>query len=236
MQSYTRRQLKEDKFAKGTQEAVHWAVEHRSTLIWGVSALVIAAVVVIGLLIWNSRQREQANIELSKALQTLNAPLRPAGSPPDPNSKSFANSVDRAKAAEKELSEIGNRFSHTKPGKIATYLAGTAAVQAGDNAEAERLLKSAADSSDSNISSLAKFALANFYRGANRGGDAAKLYQELSNHPTDSISKAEAQLALAEMYEATDPEEAANIYQQVQKENPNSMAAQIAGTKLNTNK
>lgn len=236
MQSYTRRQLKEDKFAKGTQEAVHWAVEHRPTLIWTIGVIVIAAVVVISLLAWNSRQTEQANIELSKALLTLNAPLRPAGSPPDPTSKSFTSSVERAKQAEKELKDVGSRFSHTKAGKVAAYLAGTAAVQAGDNAEAERLLKSIADSSDTRVAALAKLGLANFYRGNNRPADAAKIYRDLSDHPTDTVSKGEAQLELAEMYAATDPKEAANIYQQIQKESPNSAAAQIAASKLNGNK
>lgn len=236
MQSYTRRQLKEDKFAKGTQEAVHWAVEHRPMLIWGGGALIVAVLVVFGLLTWTSRQSERANIELSKALLTLNAPLRPAGSPPDPTSKSFATSAERAKAAEKELKDIGNQYSLTKPGKMATYLAGTAAIQAGDSAEAERLLKSVADSSNRSIASLAELALANFYRSTNRAGDAIKLYRELADHPTDTVSKAQAQLELAQLDEASDPQEAAKLYQQIQKENPNSMAAQIAGTKLNNNK
>jgi predicted negative regulator of RcsB-dependent stress response len=236
VQSYTRRQLKEDKFAKGTQEAVHWAVEHRSTLVLTTGGAVVVAVVVIGLLLWNRSQTERANIELSKALQTLNAPLKSAGAAADPTTKVFDNSVERAKEAEKELRDIGSHFSHTKAGKIATYLAGTAAIQAGDSAEAERLLKPVADSSDSSIASLAKLALANFYRTTNRSSDAAKLYRDLTDHPTDTVSKSEAQLQLAELYEASDPKEAATLYQQIQKESPNSIAAQIAGSKLNTNK
>ena len=235
MQSYTRRQLKEDKFAKDVQGAVHWATENRSVLTWTVGAVVTIAIVVTGLLLWNSHQNERANMELAKALRTLNAPLRPAGAPADPNSKSFASNVERGKEAEKELKAVADQYSHTKAGKIAGFLAGTAAIQAGDQS-AEQQLKSAADSSDKNVAALGKFALANLYRSTNRPSDAAKIYKDLTDHPTDTVPKGEAQLQLAEMYEATDPKEAATLYQQIQKESPNSVAAQIAAQKLNSNK
>lgn len=234
MQSYTRRQLKEDKFAKGTQEAVHWATEHRPVLIWSVGTVVVAAIIVVGLILWNSRQTEQANIDLSKALETLNAPLRPASAPPaEAGSKSFTSITERGKEAEKELKAVADHYSYTKPGKIAAYLAGTAAIQASDNTGAEQQLKSVTDSSDKDIAALAKLALANLYRSTNRPGDAAKVYKDLTDHPTDTVPKGEAQLQLAEMYEATDPKEAASLYQQIQKESPNSVAGQIAASKLN---
>jgi predicted negative regulator of RcsB-dependent stress response len=232
VQSYTRRQLKEDKFAKGTQEAVHWATEHRQLLIWSISAVVVAGILVTGYLTWNSHQTEQANIELSKALQTFSAPLRPAGSPPDPSIKTYDSIAERGKDAQKEFQAVADQFPHTKPGKMARYLAGTAAIDAGDNATAERLLKSAAEESDKNVASLAKLALANFYRANNRTVDAAKLYKELIDNPTDTVSKGRAQLELAALYESTDPKEAANIYQQIQKESPASPAGRIAASKL----
>lgn len=228
MQSYTRRQLKEDKFAKGTLETMHWATEHRQLLIWSIGALVVAAILIFGFLAWSGHQSEQANIAFSKALQTLSAPLRPVGSPPDPSIKTFTSIAERGKEAEKELEAVADQFRHTKPGKMARYLAGTAAGQAGDSAAAERLLKSAADDSDKNVASLGKLALANLYRSDNRSVDAAKLYKELIDNPTDMVSKGQAQLELAALYESTDPKEAANIYQQIQKESPASEAARIA--------
>jgi predicted negative regulator of RcsB-dependent stress response len=232
VQSYTRRQLKEDKFAETAQGAVHWATEHRQAIVWAVSILIVAAVVVLGAFTWNSRQTEHANIALSKALQTLNAPLRPAGAPADPNTKSFTSIAERGKAAEKELKAVADQYSHTKPGKIAAYLAGTAAMQAGDDKDAEQQLKSVADSRDQNVAALAKLALASLYRSTNHTADAAKIYKDLSDHPTDTVAKSQAQLELASMYSATDPKEAANIYQQIQKDSPNSAAAQIAASKL----
>jgi predicted negative regulator of RcsB-dependent stress response len=232
VQSYTRRQLKEDKFAETAQGAFHWAGEHQQTILWAILAVAIIAIATVSLFAWNGRQTERANVALSKAIQTLNTPLRPAGAPADPTNKSFSSIAERGKAAQQELKAVADQYSHTKPGKVARYLAGTAAMQAGDNKTAEQELKAVVDSGDQNVSALAKLALASLYRSTNRSADAAKIYKDLSDHPTDTVSKAQAQLELADLYSATDPKEAANIYQQIQKESPNSAAAQIAGSKL----
>ena len=233
MPAYTRRQLKEDKFAKGTQEAVHWASEHQQWLLFAILAVAVVGIAVTVYLIWQSRQSEKANAALGKALQTYVAPVRPPNTPADPTMKSFGSMAERGKEAAKQLKAVADQFPRTKPGKIARYLAGTAAIQAGDNGQAEQLLKSAADESDKNISALAKLALANLYRDTKRPADAAKLYIDLADHPTDTVSKDQAKLQLAEMYEATDPKEAQNIYQQIQKEaDPRSAAGSIAASKL----
>jgi predicted negative regulator of RcsB-dependent stress response len=229
--TYTRRQLKEDKFAKGTQEAVHWATEHRQALIWATGVVVVIVIAVVVFLTWNSRQSVKANLALAKALLTYEAPIRPANTPADPQTKSFASMSERDKEAEKQFKAVADQFPYTKPGKISRYLAGTAAMQAGNNSEAEQLLKSVADDRDQSIAALAKLALASLYRTANRPADAAKIYKELSDHPTETVSKSEAQLQLAEMYEATDPKEATIIYQQIQKEDP-SGAGTIAASRL----
>jgi len=230
--AYTRRQLKEDKFAETAGGAMHWAAEHRQLLIMTIGGILIIGIATLIYLAWSNRQSDKANLALSKALQTYVAPIRPAGTPADPTSKSFASFAERGKEAAKQFRAVADQFPHTKPGKLARYLAGTAAMQAGDNSEAERLLKSAADDSDKNIAAMAKLALANLYRDTNRPADAAKILKDLADHPTDTVSKGQAQLQLAEMYESIDPKEAANIYQQIQKEDPKSLAADIAASKL----
>lgn len=232
MQGYTRRQLKEDKFAETAQGAVHWASEHRPAIVWLIAILVVAAAAAIGFLAWNSRQTDQANIALGKAMRTFNAPLRPPGTPANETMQSFTSIAERGKEAEKEFKDIADKYRFTKPAKIAQYMAGAAAMQAGDNAGAEKQLKSAAETRDGDIASLARMALATLYRSTNRAADAANIYKDLSDHPTNTVSKVQAQLALAEMYESSDPKEAANIYTQIQKDNPSTAAGQIAASRL----
>ena len=234
MHSYTRHKLKQDKFAETAQDAVHWASGHRRTVIWVTSVVLVVAAVSVGLFIWNSRQNEQANVALSKAIRVFTTPLRAEGDPAPPEgTPTFTTMAARGKESEKEFTEIADKFSYTSAGKIARYMAGTAALQAGDDAIAEQQLKGLADSHDQDIASLAKLALANHYRAIGRQPDAAKLYKELADRPSTTVPKVEAQLELADMYQTSNPIEAANLYQQIQKENPPpSPAGSIAASKL----
>ncbi|HET9364403.1 MAG TPA: tetratricopeptide repeat protein [Candidatus Angelobacter sp.] len=231
MPGYTRRQLKEDKFAETAQDAAEWAGEHRKLVTWTVSILIVVVVVTVGGWTWRSKQIEQANIDLSAALRTLSAPLRPAGTPAG-DTPSFTSIAERGQAAAKQLQATADKYSLVSPGKVARYLLGTAQLQAGNTAAAEQAFKTAADFSDKDIAALAKMSLASIYNDSNRQADAIKIYKELSDHPTATVSKSTAQLALAAIYEKTDPQEATKIYQQVQKDDPHSPAAQVAAQKL----
>jgi predicted negative regulator of RcsB-dependent stress response len=224
VQNYTRRQLKEDKFAATAQGAVHWASDHRKNVILAITAVLVIALAVIGFLVWNNRQTERANIALGKAERTFIGPLR--------TPQSFSSIAERGKQAEKEFKSVADSFPYTKPGKIARYMEGAAAMQAGETATAEKLLKSVADSGDKDLAALAKLALASLYISSNRQGEAAKMYKDLADHPSPDVSKAQAQLSLAEMYEATDPKQAAALYQQIEKDNPDTAVAQIAHSKV----
>jgi predicted negative regulator of RcsB-dependent stress response len=229
---YTRRQLKEDKFAETAKGAAHWAGGHRQTVIWAASIILIVVLALAGLWTWHLRQTEQANLELGTALRTFKMPLRQPGAPTTDATPGFATIAERGKAAEKQLESVADKFPYTSPGKIARYLEGVASMQAGDNAAAEQQLKTATDFRDKDIAALAKLSLATLYRSTNRSPDALKIYKDLVDHPTTTVPKAEAQLELAEMYETADPQQAASIYEQLQKEDPQSPAAQIAAAKL----
>jgi TolA-binding protein len=229
--SYTRRQLKEDKFAETAQGAMQWASGHRKGSLWTILAVVAVAAIGVGFFLWNNSQSEQANLELGKAMRTFSARLRAPGTPAG-DDLSFTSMAERGKQAEKEFKAVADKYWLTKPGKVARYMAAASALQSGDTASAERQFKAIADSGNSDTSGLAKLALASIYRSTNREGEAAKLYKDLSDHPTSNVSKAQAQLALAEMYESSDPKQAESIYQAVQKENPDTRAGQIAQSKL----
>jgi predicted negative regulator of RcsB-dependent stress response len=237
VQGYTRRQLKEDKLASTAQGAAEWTQSHQRTVLWSIIAVVVIILAVIGFIAWQGRYNEQANVALGGAMRTFERPLLPAGAPApkDPN-VGFTSLAERGKAAAKDFQAVADKFSWSRPGKIARYMEGVATMQAGDNAAAEQQLKAVAGGRDKDIASLAQMTLASMYRSTNRQSDATRLLKELADHPTNLVSKAEAQLELASIYETTDPQQAANIYQQIQKENPQGLAAQIAAAKLSGGK
>jgi predicted negative regulator of RcsB-dependent stress response len=236
VQGYTRRQLKEDKFAETAQGAAAWAAGHRSTTIGSIVLGVVVILGIVGFVTWRSHQTEQGNVALAAALRTFDTPLTPAGIPATGTGPAFTTTAARAKAAQKEFKAVADSYSYTGPARMARYMEGVAALQAGDNSAAEAILKTAGDSGDAEIAALAKLSLADLYRSTNRTADASKIYKDLADHPTATVPKTRAQLSLAEMYESSAPDQAAAIYQQIQKDNPKSVAAQIAAGKLSGGK
>jgi predicted negative regulator of RcsB-dependent stress response len=235
VQGYTRRQLKQDRFAETAKDAAEWTAGHRLAVAWGIGLALIVIAGYFGFTAWRDRQSEGANAALGAAMRVFSTPLRAPGTPAGDSKDSFATVNERAKAAGKEFKAAADRYDklpYPKAARIARYMEGVTATQAGDNAQAEKTLKSVADSRDKSVAALAKMALAQLYRDSGRQSDAARIYKDLQEHPADTVSKVQAQLAMAEMYESTDPQQAQALYQQIQKENADNAAGQIAAARL----
>ena len=232
MRSSTRHQLKQDQFTATAKETYSWAVAHRNKLVYLALAVAAALVIVLGGWVYIQQQNESAGVALGHALQVYRAPVIAAGEPSLPDATSFKSTQDRAKAARAEFGQVAQKYSHTHSADIARYFMGLADQDAGNAAAAEQELKQVADSGRSDLSALAKFALAAMYRSQGKDQQAAPLYKDLIDHPTNTVAKAQAQLALASVYESKQPQDARNLYQQVQKDNPDSPAAQMANERL----
>jgi len=233
----TRRQLKQDAFSRVTLEAAektaHWTVEHRSTLIISGVAVAIVLTAVIGGWLYLGAQDEKASFELSQAVRTLSTPLRPPGTPEQPDFPTFQSSQERMQAAQKQFRAIVDKYPHTRTADMAHYFLGVTAENLSDNATAERDFKDAASASNKDLAAVAKVALASLYGQTNRTKEAAALYQELINKPTSSVGKVTAQLQLAELYQnSNQPLDAKRIYEQIKRENPSNEAGQLATQKL----
>lgn len=233
MRAEARHQLKEDRFSKATLQAaektVHWTQEHQSKLVAAVIAVLVIAAIAIGGWYYQQTQDEKASLDLAAAVRTLETPLRPAGTPAQPGFATFESLTERATAARKQFQAILDKYPSTRTGKMARYFVGLTAAQLGDNAAAESNLQQAAGSSDSDLASVGKFALAAVYRGENKDTQAVDLYKQLMDKPTALVSKVMAQMELASFYESRQkPDEAKKIYEQIQKENPSTESSSLA--------
>ncbi len=233
MRADVRHQLKEDRFRRFTAERAHWAVEHRDNLIRAGAALVVVLGVLIGGWFYFNHRDELASAELSKAVRTYNTPIRPAGSPEQPEFPTFASAAERATKAHTQFEAIATQYAHTKSADFARYFSGLTSIDMGDNAAAERSLKQTADASSNDLSALAKMALAALYRNTNRDQQAIEIYKQLSDKPSLTVSKQAAQMELAALYASKQQgAEARKIYEQLQKDNPNTEFAAMASAKL----
>jgi TolA-binding protein len=233
---YSRHQLKEDRFQEATADTLSWAVEHEKVLIIAVVAALLVVGVAVGAWFYLQKQDAAASYDLGQAIRTFDAPLRPAGMPADPQQQSFTSAAERAKAAQAQFQQVIQKYPHTRSADFAQYYLGLSDIALGDNAGAERELKEVAGAHDQDLGSLARMALAGFYRDTNRIDDAIRLYKELEAHPTNTVPKVRAQLDLASIYEAQQPLEAKKLYDQIVKDNPGSAAAQLAQQRLATAK
>ena len=237
MRAETRHQLKQDAFSRVTFDAAEktadWTVAHRTTLIISAVAIAIVLAAVIGGWYYLSAQDEKASFELSQAVRTMDTPVRPEGSPAQPDVPSFTSAKERAQTAQKQFQTIVDKYPHTRTADMAHYFLGVAAMNLNDNAAAERNFKLVASTGNREVAAVAKSALASLYGQSHRTKEAIALYQELINKPTASVGKVTSQLQLAEIYKSSNqPLEAKRLYEQIKKENPGGEAGQLATQKL----
>lgn len=232
MRAEVRHQLKQDRFAVATAETVSWAVEHRRILtILGIIAGVIVAFS-LATYYYLQQQNEAASLAMASAFRTYDATIVPAGTPPQPGLVTFNSVQERAKAAQPLFQSVAQKYPHTHNAAIAGYFAALTDIDRGNTTAAEKELQDISHSRNADLASLAKLALANQYRSTGRDSQAIELYKQLADQPTTAVSKAQAQLGLAETYSAKQPDEARKLYQQIQKDNPTSPAAEMAATRL----
>jgi tetratricopeptide (TPR) repeat protein len=229
--AYTRQQLKQDKFAATAKETVSWAVEHQKTLTTASIVAVVAVAILGGGWIYYNQRDQAASAEIGVALRVYGAPLRPPNAP-RPDYMTFSSAKERAEAARKAFQQVEEKYPHTRAAEVARYFVGVTSLDVGDTAGAEKVLQKVASSHNQDLSALGKFALASVYRARKKDADAIRLYQELAAHPATTVPKSTAQLELASLYQEKQPAEASMLYQQIQKDNPNSPAAQAAATRL----
>ena len=232
MRTQARHHLKQDQFTATANEAMSWTVEHREKLIWGTGILAVVLAMVLGGWWYMQSQEQSAAVTLGHAIGVYTTPLTPGAQPPAGTTTSFATVQQRAKAAKDEFQKVADKYGRTKSGHIAKYFVGLTDIDLNNNSDAERALKEVAGSGKDDIAALAKMALASVYRSTGRDKEAISLYKELADKPSNAVSKPAAQLQMAETYEATDPQNARIVYQQIQKESPQSAAAELAAQKL----
>ena len=234
MDQQTKAALKQDKFVSTTTHSLEWAGEHRRSVIT-TGAIVLAAILIAVLsgVIYNSRS-DAASAAFGAAMQAYQTPLSQPGQAVPPGVKTYTSTAERAKAANALFTDVANKYGMTPSGRNALYFAGLTSIEAGQNQAGEDTLKKVAGGWNSNLASLAKFALAQLYRNTGRDPQAIEEYKELTAKPTTTIPAGMAQLALADLYNSEGKTaEAKNIYASLKDSDKKGPAGAIAKEKLN---
>jgi tetratricopeptide (TPR) repeat protein len=231
--TYTRHQLKQDKFVNAAATGVSWMEENRTrVVVLALVALFVVAAAIAGYNIYASRS-ESAAVAFGAALKTYQSPIRPANAPNDPTTESYATAQERAQTANKEFLAVADKYGLTADGRNARYYAGVTYAELGNNAAAESTLKQVASSYSHDVAALAKLALTSLYHSTNRDSDAIALCNDLIAHPTTTVPANTARLQLAAIYESTgNLGEARKIWAQIKDADKTGAAGEIATEKL----
>lgn len=234
MDAQTRSTIKkEDVFIHSTQVGLDWIAENRTkALRISIAVLVVAALVIAGVVIYQQRSQAAANA-FGAAVSVYSTPIADPAQPAPPGMKTFPTAADRAKAANPLFAEVAKRYGSTTAGKNALYFSALTAAEMGNTASAEADFRKVGELHDANLASLAHLALANLLTQHGQTSEAIKLYQNLISHPSATVPAATGQLQLAQLYEANNkPAEANKIYAQLKAKDQTTAAGQIAAQKL----
>lgn len=208
-------------------------LEQNKALVGRISVIAVAAIlVVVAGSVWASNQSKAAQQTFNQAMDIYDAPLQQPGQPPMPNVTMYPTAAARAKVAYPMFRAIADKYSWFQPAKNAEYFAGVTAEDAGDKSNAEASLKKASAFHDNAVATLAKMALANFYLEAGKQTDAVKLYQDVIDHPSTTVSANAARLALASAEQASNPQASRELYAKIKDTDKTTVAGEIAAQKL----
>jgi predicted negative regulator of RcsB-dependent stress response len=204
----TRKKLKKDEFARDVGLTVEYLTEHRKQAIrYGLAGAVVL-LLVLGVIAYRSRQHATRQAALKAASDIIQAPIGPPTGEPV---QFFPTEAARNSAAIKAFADVVTKYRGSDEATIAEYYLGTAAAGQGKTPEAEKWLKSAAETGNANYASLAKLSLADVYRWEGKTPEAEKLLRSLIAKPTEFVSKEHATIALAELFASSKPDEARKL-------------------------
>jgi len=228
----TRQELKKDEFRDTVEHGAEAIAAHQGQ-VWfygGIALLVVAAI--LGWRFYTQRQTAQASAGLADAMQVYQARIRAPNEAPAPGEITYVDEKNKYSDAAKKFGDLAGRYPRTQPGLVALYYAGLSFERAGSYDEALRDFTTLESGRDAGFASLASFQMAQIYEKTAKDAQAVQLYQQLIDKPTVFVPKVVAMLALADHYSKANPTQAANLYQQVKAEFPNTQAAQEADQRL----
>ena len=185
------------------------------TILYGIAALAVLALLIGIFYTWNSRSNATAQTALGDAIETAQARVSASPAPAGYTGKIFKTERERSEAAIAQFQSVAEKYGGSV-GEKARYFAAVNRLQIDRPAGIEELenLKNASDP----VGKLAKYALAQAYAGDGKYDQAVQYYQELTGMSDPIVPKETLNFDLAGIYEKQGKtKEAADLYFNIAK-------------------
>jgi TolA-binding protein len=224
----SRKELKQDK--------IHDAIEHGAEAFYlhKQITLVVLLVILAGAIgygswtVYHDRQTAAATVALDTAMKAYTGRIGGGPDPLDPTDVSYTDEAARSNDALNKFNVVANRYPSTLPGKQARYYAALCLEDLERHNQALEDLKKLTSGSDKELASMAQYQIGVIYARTGKPDDAAKMFRELADKHSVFVPRPVALLELANTLRQTNPKEAANVYQQIKKEFPDTTISEQA--------
>ncbi len=206
--------VKNDEFKQQVWHGIDFVKDHTAEAKKYGAIAVAVLVVAGGIYFYINHQADAREEALAQALRIDQGTV---GANTQPANLHFDTQEEKDKATEKAFRDVAAKYPGTQEGAIAMINLGQAAVDRGDLAEGEKDFKKVVDSAPAAYSSQASLTLAQLYDIEGKTAEAERLLNNLIKNPTITVSKEEAELALARVKAKSDPDGARKLLEDLQK-------------------
>jgi predicted negative regulator of RcsB-dependent stress response len=223
------------------QDRIHDAIEHSAEAVFShkrVTLIVLLVVLVVVAVygawsVYTDRQTAAASAAFDTAMKAYSGHIG-ASEPAEPGEASYPDEAARSNDAELKFSAVADKYPNTNPGRLARYYAALCLEDLDRQNQALEQLKKIRSGSDKELSSMAEYQTGVIYARTGKTDDAVKIFRALADKPSVFVPRPLAMLELAAALRQSNPKEAANVYQQVKKEFPESAISEQADRGLDT--
>lgn len=195
------RELRHDRFRDTTMgffDQLGERLEGRGrTILYGLGALLLAAILVIAFVKWRERKSDEARQALGRAITIATTDINStpvAGS----NEPSFASEFDRAQRAVEEFEKVAAKYGDPYRAEARYFSASNRLIV--DRPKGMSELTELSGSSVPEVAALSKFALGQAKESDGKLDEAAQLYTDLAKQNSTSVTADTANLRLAKVY------------------------------------
>jgi predicted negative regulator of RcsB-dependent stress response len=224
----SRKELKQDKIHDAIEHGAEAFYLHKQiTLV--VLLLILAGAVAYGSWsVYHDRQTATATVALDTAMKAYSGRIGGTPDPQDPSDVSYTDEAARANDALNKFNAVAKSYPNTPPGRQARYYAALCLEDLDRQNQALEELKKLSDGSDKELANMAQYQTAVIYSRTGKPDDAVKIFRQLADKHSVFVPRPLALLELANVLRQTNPKEAANVYQQIKKEFPDSTISEQA--------
>jgi predicted negative regulator of RcsB-dependent stress response len=225
----SRKELKTDRIHDAIEHSAEAVFSHKQVMLLAVLAALLVAAGWGGWSVYHDRQTAAASAEFETAMKAYEGRIGGAPDPSEPREVTYPDEKARATDALAKFTAAADKYPNTNPGRLARYYAALCLEDLErQNQALESLKKLTAVSSPKELPDMAKFQIAIIQARSGKPDDAVKIFRELADKSSVFVPRPLALLELANTLRQSNPKEAANVYQQIKKEFPDSAVSEEA--------